>query len=94
MRRYEVRYHSELSSNISSSHDASWLCFCDEKFIGNRRNLAILSSILLGFCLFYVRNFSALLAESNQLNLIAATWIPTISGILISLGIIIHMEDG
>ena len=95
MRRYEVRYQSELSHPIFLS--AMMLvgsAFAMKKFVGNRRSLAIIASILLGFSLFYIRTFSALLAEGNQLNLIAATWIPTISGILISLGTIIHMEDG
>jgi len=41
-----------------------------------------------------VRNFAQLLAESGQLNLVADTWIPTISSILIALGLILHMEDG
>jgi lipopolysaccharide export system permease protein len=49
---------------------------------------------MLGFGLYYVRNFAQLLAESGQLNLIAATWIPSISSILIALGLILHMEDG
>ena len=95
MLRYEVRYQSELSHPIFLAAMMLVGCaFTTKKFVGNRRSLAILSSILLGFSLFYVRNFSALLAESNQLNLIAAAWIPTISSIFISLGIILHMEDG
>ena len=52
------------------------------------------SGILLGFGFFYVRNLAELLAEGNQLNLIAATWIPAFSSIFISLGLILHMEDG
>ena len=95
MRRYEVRYQSELSHPIFLAAMMLVGCaFTMKKFVGNRKGFAIIASILLGFCLFYVRNFSALLAEGNQLNLITATWIPTISSILISLGIIIHVEDG
>ena len=65
-----------------------------KKFIGNKKSLAVIASIMLGFGLYYVRNLAELLAEGGQLNIIAATWIPSISSILIALGLILHMEDG
>ena len=95
MKKYEVRYHSELSHPIFLAAMMLVGCaFTMKNFVGTRKSLAILASTLIGFSLFYVRNFAALLAEGNQLNLLAATWIPAISGILISLGLILHMEDG
>ena len=95
MRKYEVRYHSELSHPIFLAAMMLVGCaFTMKKFIGNRKSLAVIASILLGFSFFYLRNLAELLAEGNQLNLIAATWIPAFSSIFISLGLILHMEDG
>ena len=93
--RYEVRLHSELSHPLFLIAMMLIGCaFTMKNFIGNKKSLAIIASIMLGFGLYYVRNFAQLLAESGQLNLIAATWIPSISSILIALGLILHMEDG
>ena len=93
--KYEVRFHSELSHPLFLVAMMLIGCaFTMKNFIGNKRNLAIIASIMVGFSLYYVRNFAQLLAESGQLNLIAATWIPSISSILIALGLILHMEDG
>ena len=93
--RYEVRLHSELSHPLFLV--AMMLVGCAltmKKFIGNKKSLAVIASIMLGFGLYYVRNLAQLLAEGGQLNIIAATWIPSISSILIALGLILHMEDG
>lgn len=93
--RYEVRFHSELSHPLFLIAMTLVGCaFTMKNFIGNRKSMAIIASIMLGFGLYYVRNFAQILAESGQLDLIAATWIPSISSILIALGLILHMEDG
>ena len=93
--RYEVRFHSELSHPLFLVAMMLVGCaFTMKKFIGNKKSLAVIASIMLGFGLYYVRNLAQLLAESGQLNIIAATWIPSISSILIALGLILHMEDG
>ena len=93
--RYEVRFHSELSHPLFLV--AMMLigsAFTMKNFIGNKKSFTIIASILLGFGFYYVRNFAQLLAEGGQLNIIAATWIPSISCILIALGLILHTEDG
>ena len=93
--RYEVRFHSELSHPLFLIAMTLVGCaFTMKNFIGNRKSLAIIASIMLGFSLYYVRNFAQILAESGQLNLIAGTWVPSISSILIALALILHMEDG
>ena len=93
--RYEVRFHSELSHPLFLVSMMLIGCaFAMKNFIGNKKSLAIVASIMLGFSLYYVRNFAQLLAESGQINLIIATWIPPIASIFIAAGIIIHMEDG
>ena len=93
--RYEVRFHSELSHPLFLI--AMMLigsAFTIKNFIGTKKSFSIIASIMLGFSLYYVRNFAELLAESGLLNLLAGTWIPAISSILIALGLILHMEDG
>ena len=93
--RYEVRFHSELSHPLFLVAMMLIGCaFTMKKFIGNKKSLAVIASIMLGFGLYYVRNLAQLLAEGGQLNIVAATWIPSISSILIALGLILHMEDG
>ena len=93
--KYEVRFHSELSHPLFLVAMMFIGCaFTMKNFIGNKRSLAIIASIMVGFSLYYVRNFAQLLAESGQLNIIAATWISSVSSILIALGLILHMEDG
>ena len=93
--RYEVRFHSELSHPLFLVAMMLIGCaFTMKNFAGNKKSLAVIASILFGFSLYYVRNFAQLLAESGQLNLLAATWMPAISSILIALGLILHMEDG
>jgi len=93
--KYEVRFHSELSHPLFLVAMMLIGCaFTMKNFMGNKKSLAIIASIMLGFALYYVRNLAQLLAESGQLNLLAATWIPAASSILIALGLILHMEDG
>ena len=93
--RYEVRFHSELSHPLFLVSMVLIGCaFTIKNFAGNKKSLAVITSVTLGFALYYVRNFAQLLAESGQLNIIAATWISSVSSILIALGLILHMEDG
>ena len=93
--RYEVRFHSELSHPLFLVAMMLVGCaFTMKNFIGNKKSLTVIASIMLGFGLYYVRNFAQLLAEGGQLNIIAATWIPSASSLLIALGLILHTEDG
>ncbi|MBO9464391.1 LPS export ABC transporter permease LptG [Tropicibacter sp. R15_0] len=59
-----------------------------------RTGLAVLSAVLLGFGLYYVRNFAQIMGESGQLSPILAAWVPPIASILLALGLVLHMEDG
>ncbi|KUF12147.1 LPS export ABC transporter permease LptG [Pseudoponticoccus marisrubri] len=59
-----------------------------------RTGLMVLSGILLGFGLYYVRNFAQILGESGQLSPLLAAWVPPVASILLALGLVLHMEDG
>ncbi len=59
-----------------------------------RTGLAVLSAVLLGFGLYYVRNFAQILGENGQLAPFIAAWVPPLASVLLALGLVLHMEDG
>jgi lipopolysaccharide export system permease protein len=56
--------------------------------------LRVLSAILLGFGLYYVRNFAQILGDNGQLPILVAAWVPALASIALALGLILQMEDG
>ncbi|WP_435231723.1 LPS export ABC transporter permease LptG [Pseudopelagicola sp. nBUS_20] len=56
--------------------------------------VAVLSSILLGFALYFVRNFAQILGENGQIPVLLAAWAPPIASVMLALGFLLHMEDG
>lgn len=54
----------------------------------------ILTTVLAGFALFFVRNFAQVLGENGQIPLSMAIWTPPIASILLALGVLLHLEDG
>ncbi|MFZ7090400.1 LPS export ABC transporter permease LptG [Primorskyibacter sp. 2E233] len=59
-----------------------------------RTGVSVLSAVLLGFGLYYVRNFAQILGENGQLSPLLAAWVPPVASVLLALGLILHMEDG
>lgn len=56
--------------------------------------LAVLTALMLGFGLYYLRNFAQILGENGQVPALLAAWAPPVAAVLIGLGLILHMEDG
>ena len=56
--------------------------------------LMVLFAVLLAFGLYFIRNFAQILGDNGQIPIFWAAWTPPVAGILLSLGIILHMEDG
>lgn len=56
--------------------------------------IMVLSAILFGFALFFVRNFAQVLGENGQIPILLAAWAPPVAAICLSLGLILHLEDG
>jgi len=56
--------------------------------------IAVLSAIMLGFSLYYIRNFAQILGENGQIPVMLAAWAPPLASVLLALGILLHMEDG
>lgn len=59
-----------------------------------KTGIAVLAAVMLGFGLYYVRNFAQILGENGQLPTMVAAWTPPIASILLALGLLLHMEDG
>ena len=56
--------------------------------------MAVLSAVLLGFGIYFIRNFAQILGENGQLPILVAAWAPPFAAILLSLGLLLHAEDG
>jgi len=56
--------------------------------------LSVLTAVLLGFGLHYIRNFAQILGENGEIPVILAAWAPPVAGLLLATGILLHMEDG
>ena len=54
----------------------------------------VLYALVLGFSLYFIRNFAGLLGESGQLPILLAAWGPPLAAILLPMGLLLHLEDG
>lgn len=61
---------------------------------GGRTGLMVLFAILLSFALYFVRNFTQVLGENGDLPAVLAAWAPPLAAIGLSLGMLLHLEDG
>ena len=61
---------------------------------GRRTGLMVLSAVLLAFILYFVRNFAQVLGENGDLPAVLAAWAPPLAAIGLSLGALLHNEDG
>lgn len=56
--------------------------------------LMVLFAVLLGFSMFFLRNFAQVLGESGNIPPLAAAWAPPLAAISLSLALLLHQEDG
>ncbi|MEM1076317.1 MAG: LPS export ABC transporter permease LptG [Pseudomonadota bacterium] len=56
--------------------------------------IAVMSAVLLGFALYFLRSFVLILGENGQLSVYLAAWAPPIASILLAFGPLLHKEDG
>lgn len=54
----------------------------------------VLFALLLGFGIYFVRNFAQILGENGQIPVLVAAWTPPVAAIMLALGLILHLEDG
>ena len=61
---------------------------------GGRTGVMVLAAILLSFGLYFIRNFAMILGEAGQIPPALAAWAPPLAAIGLSLGFLLHLEDG
>lgn len=59
-----------------------------------RTGIMVLAAVLMGFGLYFIRNFAMILGDSGQIPVMLAAWAPPLSAIGLSLGLLLHLEDG
>lgn len=61
---------------------------------GANVGLMVMSAVLIGFGLHYIRNFAQILGENGQIPILLAAWAPPVAALFLGLGILLHLEDG
>ena len=56
--------------------------------------VAVLTAVLLGFGLYFIRSFAQILGENGQIPILLAAWAPPVASVLLALGFLLHAEDG
>ncbi|WP_136635518.1 LPS export ABC transporter permease LptG [Pseudooceanicola onchidii] len=56
--------------------------------------VAVLTAVMLGFALYYLRNFVQILGENGQIPVALAAWAPPVASVLLAVGLLLHAEDG
>lgn len=59
-----------------------------------RTGLMVLVAILMGFAIHFLRNFAQVLGEAGEIPPALAAWTPPLAAIGLSLGLLLHLEDG
>ncbi|WP_116131938.1 LPS export ABC transporter permease LptG [Tropicimonas sp. IMCC34043] len=59
-----------------------------------RTGLMVMFALLFGFSAFFIRNIAQVLGQNGDIPVILAAWAPPIAAALLSLGLLLHLEDG
>ncbi|HMS97064.1 MAG TPA: LptF/LptG family permease, partial [Tabrizicola sp.] len=54
----------------------------------------VLFAMLAGFGIFFLRNFAQAMGNTGQIPILLAAWSPPAIALLMSLGFLLHLEDG
>jgi len=54
----------------------------------------VLLALMSGFTIYFIRNFAKVLGENGQIPVELAAWAPPVAAILLTLGLLLHLEDG
>lgn len=94
-KRYEVWYQAELARPlflVAMVLVGAAFTMRHARFGGT--GLAVLTAVLLGFGLHFIRNFAQVLGENGQIPVALAAWAPPVAAILLTMGLLLHAEDG
>jgi lipopolysaccharide export system permease protein len=59
-----------------------------------RTGQMVMAALGMGFGIYFIRNFAQILGENGQIPVVLAAWSPPVAAILLSLGLLLHLEDG
>lgn len=59
-----------------------------------RTGVMVLGAVMSGFAIFFLRNFAQVLGDNGQIPVILAAWSPPVATVLMSVGLLLHLEDG
>ncbi len=54
----------------------------------------VLLALVSGIAIFFIRNFAQVLGESGQIPVLLAAWTPPVAATLLSISLLLHLEDG
>ena len=93
--RHEMWFQSELAQPFFLvAMMMIGACFTLRHQRGGRTGLMVLMAIVLSFIVYFLRNFANVLGENGELPAVLAAWAPPLAAIGLSLGILLHNEDG
>lgn len=93
--RHMVWFHKELATPLFLvSMVMIGASFTLRHQRGGRTGLMVMFAILLAFVIYFIRNFAQVLGENGQLPVLLAAWAPPFAAIGLSLGFLLHNEDG
>lgn len=94
-KRYAVWFQSELARPVFL---VALMLMSAAFTIGHVRGvnvgLRVLSAVIVGFGLYYLRNFAQILGENGQIPVALAAWVPPVAALMLAVGLILHLEDG
>lgn len=94
-RRHAVWFQMELSRPLFLiSMMLVGAAFTMRHARAGRTGLFVLAAVMLGFGLYYIRNFAQILGESGQLAPWLAAWTPPVASVLLAMGVLLNMEEG
>ena len=94
-KRYSVWLQSELAKPVfflAMMLISAAFCMRQTRVKGTSFN--VLAAVLVGFLLFYLKNFVLILGINGQLPVLIAAWGPSFAAIFISLGLFLNREEG
>lgn len=59
-----------------------------------RTGMMVLLALMAGFAIFFLRNVAQVLGENGQIPVALAAWSPPVAAVLLSLGFLLHLEEG
>lgn len=59
-----------------------------------RTGVMVLTAVLAGFAIFFLRNFAQVLGENGQIPVALAAWSPPLVALMLSVALLLHLEDG